>query len=233
MNRVNENTASALDGAEPRCSQRGVLSTFFLQALIPLAICYLCWQIMIDPRCLSSAEEAKSLQSRISSGTEGIVHSAFLSSLQVQSTIVVNETEENFGCFPSTTESMQPLSRGGSPWDTCATSTRSGSVLQIAKAAGFTTLPGTEGALQTIPNYGDQTGNHRCCPEPARHPAQTISSQALPGTLGPRVSQDDDDAVASMSSCETKVCDPIITQEHLNDASVCYDPCCLSSNDFR
>ena len=62
MNRVNENTASALEGAEPRCSQRGVLSTFFLQALIPLAICYLHWQNMIDPGCLSSAEEAKLLQ---------------------------------------------------------------------------------------------------------------------------------------------------------------------------
>ena len=140
MNRVNENTASALEGAEPRCSQRGVLTTFCLQALIPLAICYLCWQIMIDPRCIGSEEEAKSLQSRISSGTEGMVHSAFLSSLQVQSTIVVNETEENFSCFPMTMWGGSPLHQKNSPtfnnhgefclslpqsWDTCATSTRS------------------------------------------------------------------------------------------------------------
>ena len=92
MTRVNENAASELEGAEPRCSQRGVPSTF-LQAFIPLAICLL--QILIDPRCLGS--------------TEGMVHSPFLSSLQVPSTIVVNETEGNFACLPSAAESLQNL----------------------------------------------------------------------------------------------------------------------------
>ena len=129
MNCVNENTASALEGAEPRCSQRGVLTTFCLEALIPLAICYLCWQILIDPRCLGSAE--------------GMVHSSFLSSLQVPSTIVVNETEGNFAWLPSAAESLQNLrdTKGGGSISALAAPLQPLYEIMTREAGGATSSP--------------------------------------------------------------------------------------------
>ena len=108
-------------------------------------------------------------------------------------------------------------------------------------------MPGTEGALQAIPNHGDQqTGNNQCCPQPelqhGRHgqicassgvSAHTVLSQSPTGALGLRVCKDNDDAMASMSSYATKVCDHIMIHLTLKhgvsvmdfrpDASVLYD----------
>ena len=246
MIRVNENTASELEGAEPRCLQRGVPSIFLQAMTLLVLVCFLYMQTMIGHSCLGSTEEAESLQNRVLSGTEGMDHSAFLSSLQIPSTIVVNETEGNFACLPSAAESLQNLrdTKGGgsisalgaplqplcatregegatsSPesrhWNT-SSSTWPGSVLQTAIAAGLTPAPGIERAPShlgaIIPVLSQKRGFIELGYE--QHPTQTISSQTLTGALGLRVFQDDDDAVASMSSYATKVCDPITTQEHL------------------